>query len=51
MNSVVKLVAADINTIPYQEASLDIWIVGPVLPLVVGYLGGRAHAQDREPQE
>jgi ribonucleoside-diphosphate reductase alpha chain len=25
MNSVVKLVAADINTIPYQEASLDIW--------------------------
>ncbi len=25
MNSVVKLVAADINTIAYQEASLDIW--------------------------
>ena len=25
MNSVVKLVTADINTIPYQEASLDIW--------------------------
>jgi ribonucleoside-diphosphate reductase alpha chain len=25
MNSVVKLVAADITTIPYQEASLDIW--------------------------
>jgi ribonucleoside-diphosphate reductase alpha chain len=25
MNSVVKLVTADINTIAYQEASLDIW--------------------------
>ncbi|HEY3731752.1 MAG TPA: LAGLIDADG family homing endonuclease [Steroidobacteraceae bacterium] len=25
MNSVVKLVARDINTIPFQEASLDIW--------------------------
>jgi ribonucleoside-diphosphate reductase alpha chain len=25
MNSVVKLVTSDINTIPYQEASLDIW--------------------------
>jgi ribonucleoside-diphosphate reductase alpha chain len=25
MNSVVKLVTIDINTIPYQEASLDIW--------------------------
>ena len=25
MNSVVKLATSDINTIPYQEASLDIW--------------------------
>jgi ribonucleoside-diphosphate reductase alpha chain len=25
MNSVMKLVTSDINTIPYQEASLDIW--------------------------
>jgi len=25
MNSVVKLAVSDINTIPYQEASLDIW--------------------------
>jgi ribonucleoside-diphosphate reductase alpha chain len=25
MNSVVKLVVNDVNTIPYQEASLDIW--------------------------
>jgi ribonucleoside-diphosphate reductase alpha chain len=25
MNSVMKLVASDISTIPYQEASLDIW--------------------------
>jgi len=25
MNSVVKLAISDINTIPYQEASLDIW--------------------------
>jgi hypothetical protein len=25
MNSVVKLESADLNLIPYQEASLDIW--------------------------
>jgi ribonucleoside-diphosphate reductase alpha chain len=25
MNSVMKLVTSDLNTIPYQEASLDIW--------------------------
>ncbi|HEX4377854.1 MAG TPA: ribonucleotide reductase N-terminal alpha domain-containing protein, partial [Steroidobacteraceae bacterium] len=25
MNSVVKLAVSDINAIPYQEASLDIW--------------------------
>ena len=25
MNSVVKLVTNDINSIPFQEASMDIW--------------------------